>query len=257
VLHDTGNERRLVFLIPPMVALAALTLGRDRRLLPEAAAATRVGRALWAAPLVLAALYVVLGALARLPFLYQVRPGVWLGAALAMLAGAAVYLTWPRLPRWLARQQVSVAGAVLVAGLAVAGDLLQFGQWTAVRTYKNVEASRALGAWLPAGTAVHGKLSNGLALDNRIRPIFVGRGFGNYEDRLVRDDVRYILTYVEPWIGFEGPVIRDVLAEYPDWQVLQTFEVAETTGGRDRAALIEKWPGAGQGVPRGAARAGR
>jgi 4-amino-4-deoxy-L-arabinose transferase-like glycosyltransferase len=256
VLHDTGNERRLVFLIPPMVALAALALGRDRRLLAAEAAAVPLSRAVLAAPLVMAAFYVILGAMARLPFLYQVRPGVWLGAALAALAGAAVYLTWPRVPRWLAAQQVTATGALVVTALAVAGDLLQFGQWTAVRSYKNVEASRALGEWLPPGTPVHGKLSNGLALENAIRPIFVGRGFGNYEDRLERDDVRYILTYVEPWIGFEGPVIRDVLAEYPDWRILRTFDVAETTGGRDRAALIEKWPGAARGVPREAARAG-
>ena len=57
---------------------------------------------------------------------------------------------------------------------------------------------------LPPGTLVHGKLANGLALENGIRPIFVGRGFGNYEDRKQRDDVRYILTYVAPCIGYEG-----------------------------------------------------
>jgi hypothetical protein len=33
---------------------------------------------------------------------------------------------------------------------------------------------------LPRGHPVQGKLANGLALDNRIRPIFVGNGFGNY-----------------------------------------------------------------------------
>ena len=35
VLHDLGNERRYVFLIPPMVCLAALLLIRDRRVLPD------------------------------------------------------------------------------------------------------------------------------------------------------------------------------------------------------------------------------
>ena len=57
---------------------------------------------------------------------------------------------------------------------------------------------------LPPGTLVHGKLANGLALENRIRPIFVGRGFGNYDDRKTRDDVRYILTYVAPSLGYES-----------------------------------------------------
>jgi hypothetical protein len=91
---------------------------------------------------------------------------------------------------------------------------------------------------------VHGKLANGLSLDNRIRPVFIGRGFGNYEDRLVRDDVRYILTYVTPRIGFEGSVITDVLGAYPDHRIVITFPVAETAG-PDRAALIDKFGGAG------------
>ena len=37
IVHDVGNERRFVFLVPPLIALAAVVLGRDRRLLaPEA-----------------------------------------------------------------------------------------------------------------------------------------------------------------------------------------------------------------------------
>ncbi len=44
----------------------------------------------------------------------------------------------------------------------------------------------AIGRWLPPGTLVHGKLANGLALESRITPVFVGRGFGNYEDRARR-----------------------------------------------------------------------
>ena len=63
----------------------------------------------------------------------------------------------------------------------VLGQGAQFVQWAAGRTYKNYEASLELGRVLPPGTLVHGKLANGLALENRIRPIFVGRGFGNYE----------------------------------------------------------------------------
>mgnify|MGYP006203704723 CR=1 FL=1 len=42
-------------------------------------------------------------------------------------------------------------------------------------------------------------------------PVFVGRGFGNYDDRRSRDDIRYVLTYIEPRVGYEGQVIRDVL----------------------------------------------
>ena len=47
---------------------------------------------------------------------------------------------------------------------------------------------------LAPGTLVQGKLANRMALENEIRPVFIGNGFGNYADRFDRDDVRYILT---------------------------------------------------------------
>jgi len=93
---------------------------------------------------------------------------------------------------------------------------------------------------LPPGTLVQGKLANGLSLENRIRPIFIGHGFGNYADRQRREDVRYILTYTVPWIVYEGSQITDVLAAYPGWRIIMTFDVAETPGEHDTAALIEK-----------------
>ncbi len=101
---------------------------------------------------------------------------------------------------------------------------------------------------------MHGKLANGLSLENEIKPVFVGRGFGNYEDRKRRDDVRYILTYVAPRVGYEGPVIHDVLDAYPDRTIIMTFDVAETSTGHDKAALIDKFGGT---VAAGADRAGR
>ena len=85
---------------------------------------------------------------------------------------------------------------------------MEFGQWALLRTYKNVDASRLIGQVLPPDTLVQGKLANGLSLENRIRPVFIGHEFGNYADRKRRDDVRYILTYIEPLIGFEGSQIR-------------------------------------------------
>ena len=140
----------------------------------------------------------------------------------------------------MARQSWSPGAALAVVLIVVAGDLVQYVQWATGRTYKNVAASRLVGDWLPPGTLVHGKLANGLALENRIRPVFVGRGFGNYADRQSRPDIRYVLTYVVPRIGYEGSVITDVLRAHPGWRILKTFDVAETAGGRDRAALIEK-----------------
>jgi hypothetical protein len=133
-------------------------------------------------------------------------------------------------------------------------------QWAIDRTYKNYLASVELGTLLPPGTLVHGKLANGLALENQIRPIFVGREFGNYADRKTRDDVRYILTYVEPYVGYEGTVIRDVLEAYPHRTIITTFAVAESTTGFDRAALIDKFgsePAGGAGRTRTQASPGR
>ena len=108
------------------------------------------------------------------------------------------------------------------------------------RTYKNYQSSLAIGQALPPETLVQGKLANGLALDNRIRPIFIGHEFGNYADRKERDDVRYILTYTSPRLGYEGSQITDVLDASPGWRIIMSFDVAETPSGQDQAVLIEK-----------------
>ncbi len=240
IAHDVGNERRFVFFIPALVAFAAIALGRDRTLLPRAAATVTRRKALLAAPLLLFAAYVIAGAILRVPFIYQVRPGVRLGAIAAVLLVAVLLLNWRRVVTRLSLARWPVASSLLLTAVIVVSDLTQFAQWAALRTYENVNASRLVGEWLPPGTLVHGKLANGLSLENRIRPVFVGRGFGNYEDRAKRPDVRYILTYVEPRIGYEGSVILDVLNAHPGWRVIRVFDVAETAGGHDRAALIEK-----------------
>ena len=132
----------------------------------------------------------------------------------------------------------SIATA-LVFGFA-AWNLAQFGEWAVNRTYKNYQSSLAIGQALPPETLVQGKLANGLALENRIRPIFIGHEFGNYADRKERDDVRYILTYTSPELGYEGSQITDVLDASPGWRIIMSFDVAETPSGKDQAVLIEK-----------------
>ena len=47
IVHDVGNERRYIFLIPAFVVLAALVVVRDRRLVPEAAATLPRARDGW------------------------------------------------------------------------------------------------------------------------------------------------------------------------------------------------------------------
>lgn len=245
VLHDVGNERRFVLFIPPLVALTAMLIGGDRPLLPPALSSVPRKRALLAAPVVLYALYVIYGSIVRVAFLYQVSPNVRLAAALAVLTTIALYAAWPRVTAFLSRTSLTPRAAVVLTALLAAGHLIQYGQWAGSRTYENFEASRAIGRVLPPGTLVHGKLANGLALENRIKPVFVGREFGNYEDRRRRDDVRYILTYIAPSVGYESqrtnPVIQDVLDAYPNRTIIMTFDVAETATGQDRAALIDKF----------------
>jgi hypothetical protein len=245
MLHDVGNERRFIVFVPALAALAGLVLGRDQTLLPAEASAVTRRQALVVLPAVAFAFYVVWAALVRVAFLYQIRPGVRLAAALAALTTAAAYATWPWLARRLSLERWSPAAALLVTALVMAGDIGEFVQWAADRTYKNYAASLELGRRLPPGTLVHGKLANGLALENAIRPVFVGRGFGNYEDRRRRDDVRYILTYIAPSVGYESqardPVIDDVIEAYPNRRIIMTFDVAETATGHDRAALIDKF----------------
>jgi 4-amino-4-deoxy-L-arabinose transferase-like glycosyltransferase len=247
LLHDVGNERRFVFLIPALVASAALTLARDRALVPAWLPAISRPRLLFAAPLVGYVFYILAGSFVRLASLYEVRPSVRMAAATAFAGLVTLVAAWPRGLGWIGRAWPPL-GASVVAAVVAVGGVAQYVQWAAGRTYFHIEASRTLGRLLPPGTLVHGKLANGLALDNQIRPVFVGREFGNYADRLARNDVAFILTYVAPRTGYEGPVILDVIDAYPERRILWTFAVAETPGGRDRAALIEKGPPARPGV---------
>ena len=241
ILHDVGNERRFIFFIPALVALAAIALARDRCVVP-ADVSTLPRRTAWlAAPVLAYAAYVVLGAIIRIGFLYEIRPNVRIATAAAVSFTALVLATWPKVPRWLASTRWTPRAAVVVALIVAGGQVVQYGQWAVARTSRNYDASVQLGRVLPAGTLVHGKLANGLSLENRIRPIFVGHGFGNFEDRKTRDDVRYILTYVAPRVGYEGSQILDVLDAYPHRTIIMTFDVAETATGDDRAALIDKF----------------
>ena len=240
--HDVGNERRFVFLVPPLITLAAVVLGRDRRLLAPETASLRLRNLLAASPLIVFALYVLAGAIARVGFEPRISPGVRLGALAAVLMAVALAATWPRPARWMSGARWSLRASVLLLLVILVGDIAGFVQWAAGRTSYNYQAMRSVAEWLPPGTLVHGKLANGLALESRIKPVFIGRGFGNYDDRLQRDDVRYVLTYTRPYVGYEGRVIQDVLRA-TRWRVVRTFRVAETTTGDDEAVLIEKLPG--------------
>jgi len=245
ILHDASNDRRFVFFIPALVALASLALGQ-LQIVPAALGQLPRRRALLALPLVLYGAYVIFAAFVRIAFLREISPNVRIAGALSLIFAGGLYATWPRWPRALGAR-LTARAAILLAALVSAGHVVQYIQWAAGRSYKNYEASRAVGSLLPPGTLVQGKLANGLALENGIKPVFIGREFGNYEDRKTRDDVRYILTYIAPSLGYESqahnPVIQDVIDAYPNHRIIATLDVAETGTGHDRAALIDKFGG--------------
>jgi hypothetical protein len=241
IVHDSGNERRYVMFVPALIALASLQMASVGR--------ADLGR--WRETIVLPAAavlltYLVAGSLLRLLWIDEVLAGelkrtVRLSAGLAVIVGATLWWTRAHAGAWLGHWRVPTAAAIAMVVVTVATDLTLYAQWARSRTFLNYEASRLVGTLLPPGTLVHGKLANGLSLENQIAPVFVGQGFGNYADRLTRDDARYILSYTLPRPGYEGEVILDVLQQYPQRRVVTEFDVQETPG-PDRAALIQKLP---------------
>jgi hypothetical protein len=233
-----------------------LLLGSGGSILPARAAGASSFFSSWrsrliTAPVWLALAYVTFGSGLR-PFLlgapgvdHQYSAVVQTATALAVLLVAAGMFWWPAIARTLSSRGIGMrlAGAIIL--IMVAWNLGQYARWAAHHDEVNYRASVELGRLLPPGTLVQGKLANGLALDNRIRPIFVGRGFGNYADRFDRNDVRYILTYDLPKVGYESQrgLIEEILDRYPNRQSVATFVVDETPGA-DRAVLIDKHPGA-------------
>ncbi len=249
IVHDSGNDRRYVMFIPALVALAAVVLGRLTPVLPPGFA-SRAGRRAAAAPLLLFLGYIVFGAAIRPLFLDDIAAShfhrvVMAAAGLAIVATLLILGAWSRVTGWLATRAVTPTVGLAFLAIALGWNLVEFSRWAATHRDTNYQASVALGRLLPADTLVQGKLANGLALDNRIRPIFIGNHFGNYDDRLQRDDVRYILTYDLPSVGYESQadsgLIQELLDRYPQHHIVATFDVDETPA-PDRAALIDKRP---------------
>lgn len=251
VVHDSSTERRYVMFVPAIIALASLLLGSASQVLPTTPDVRSWRARLLTIPVWLAVAYVTIGSGLR-PVL--LRPGtehpyalvVEVSAIMAVLLVAFGLMWWPAVRRFLSGWRISrVLATAVVVGM-VAWNLGTYASWARHHNDVNYRASLEVGHLLPPGTLVQGKLANGLALENRIRPIFVGRGFGNYADRFDRDDVRYILTYDLPALGYESQngsgLIEEILNRYPHRQTVATFEVDETPGA-DRAVLIDKHPG--------------
>jgi hypothetical protein len=249
VVHDSGNDRRYVMFIPALIALASMLAGSNAPALPPALAAAGTIARWLAVPLVLLLGYLVAGSAVRLAFLDEIGAGrlhhtVWVSAALSGVAVLWLQWRWTATVGWLAHRRLTARTATVLLAVALTWNVTEYARWAMRRTHLNYQASVDVGARLPAGTLVQGILANGLSLENRIHPIFIGNGFGNYADRLQRDDVRYILTYVSPAIGYETPrgLIKDMLDSYANWRIVTTFDVTPFDGrhATDRAALIDK-----------------
>jgi hypothetical protein len=250
VVHDSGNERRYVMFVPVFVIAAARALTSRSPLVPASIAAAPWRTRLLAVPIVALLAYLVFGTALRPLFAAEILAGrlsgiVRLSAALAIAATLLVAIRWrPATAAMGQRRMPARVGTALVA-LCLVSDAWQFAAWARVRAHHNYDASLAIGRLLPAGTVVQGKLANGLSLDNRIRPMFVGNGFGNYANRFEAGQGRYILTYDLPRIGYESSdgsgLIQGILSHFPRHRTVATFEVDETAGA-DRAVLIDKFP---------------
>ena len=250
IAHDSGNERRYVMFIPAFIALAAILAGSGRTLLPSQVPGVL---ARWAAlPMFLLLAYIVNGSWVRLLYLDEIAVGhfkttVRYSAAIAVIWAVSLLFRWRKIQQMASGQRLAPALVGVLLAIAVAFNLIEYGQWAAQAHDFNYRASIEVGAIVPPGTLIQGKLANGLSLDNRIRPIFIGNGFGNYVDRLQRDDVRYILTYTLPRVGYEsghdGRLITELLERYPNRHDVASFEVDETPA-PDRATLIDKFPSA-------------
>jgi hypothetical protein len=252
IVHDSGNERRYVMFFPAFAALAAIAARRDRPLLPESLSSARVPARLFGAVLVLGLGYLVAASAYHPFFAAEIAVGhlqtiVRWSAITGLILAVASVVSWTPVTSRLTR---SVPAALVVALLvATAGwNLTTFALWARHRTTFNDDASRAIGQRLPAGTLVQGIFASGLSLENRIRPLFIGNGFGNYADRLDRPDVRYILTEIVPAIGYESQkgsgLIQGILDRTPGWRVVAVYDVTAFDGrdAIDRAVLIDKFP---------------
>jgi 4-amino-4-deoxy-L-arabinose transferase-like glycosyltransferase len=247
VVHDSGNERRYVMFIPALIALTGLFAGSDAPLFPPALVGAGRRTKWLAVPLLVAVGYLVFGSILRLAFASPIAAGdfhsvVRVSALCAVVGTALIVWQWRWLTRRLSTSRFPALVIIVFVSGSVAWNVWQFGAWAAHRQTANYQASVRVGQLLPPGTLVQGKLANGLDLENRIRPLFIGNGFGNAADRLRRDDVRYILTEVSPALGYETPggLIPELLARYPDHHAVEVFDVDET-GGPDQAALIDKF----------------
>ena len=201
IVHDVGNERRFVFLIPALVALTAIALGRDRRLLPDESSASPGAGAPGRAAVLCTPPTSSAAPIVRLPFLYEVSPNVRIVGG----AGRASAASWstPRGRGFRARSLPADAGAraarALVAARWPPGTSCSSAQWAVGRTLQELRgvASSSAACCRPGRSC---RASSPTACRSRTASGRSSSAAGSATTRTGRrrDDVRYILTYIAP-----------------------------------------------------------
>jgi hypothetical protein len=177
------------------------------------------------------------------------RTAVEISSVLALLLTFNLIVGWRTVVGRLSEIWVTPLFAAVVVVAVCGYDVVEYAGWAAHRTTLSYDTSRALGGTIPAEALVQGKMANALDLENRIRPVFIGRGFGNYEDRFDRNDVRYILTYIaaQPYVESSPGLIKEILDRLSDKKVVTIFRVPlDETGVSDQVVLYDKFGGHGR-----------
>ena len=149
ILHDAGNERRFVFFIPAFVgargagARAAADLSRRTWNRCRGAARSWRCRSCCTARTSSSAHSFVLRSCERSARTSESRRALSVAVRRCSICHLAANAACAR------RTAHGTRGAVALAALLSAGNIVQYMQWAVGRTYKNYEASRELGRLLP------------------------------------------------------------------------------------------------------------
>jgi len=129
--------------------------------------------------------------------------------------------------------------------------LIQYLSWVTQLDYTAYSTSIELGEILPEKIKVQGTMASSVSLENKICsiPIMDINSDSNI-DVLNRTDIKYIITYVYPKIGYGSPATAKLLQSYPNAKLIKQWRTSEkmqnqTTGVYEYAyiGLFDKYPG--------------
>jgi len=129
--------------------------------------------------------------------------------------------------------------------------LVQYLSWITQLDYTAYSTSMELGKILPEKIKVQGTMASSVSLENKIFsiPIMDINPDSNI-DVLNRTDIKYIITYIYPKIGYGSPTTAKLLQSYPNAKLIKQWRTSEkmqnqTTGVYEYAyiGLFDKYSG--------------